>query len=66
MEEIFDDILASLSKNNFLETDGVAYWWVDGGNYRQIPKNTFNRFINKKLVYPKRIDDETTCYYLSK
>ena len=65
MKEIFNTILTSLSKGNFLETDGTAYWWVEDNKYHVISKNIFKSFINKKLVYSKRIDDETTCYYLS-
>lgn len=63
--EDFDTILVSLSKGNFLETDGITYWWVDEGSYKEIPVKTFKSFIHKKFIYPKRIDDETTCYYLS-
>lgn len=65
MEIEFNHILISLSKGNFLETDGVTYWWVDEGSYKEIPSKTFHSFIKKKLVYSKRIDDETTCCYLA-
>lgn len=65
MEGVFNTILVSLSKGNFLETDGISYWWVEEGKYHSIYEKTFKSFITKKLVYSKRIDDETTCYYLS-
>lgn len=62
--ELISTILASLSKGNFLETDGTTYWWVDEGKYNVIYAKTFQALISKKLIYPKRIDDETTCYYM--
>lgn len=65
MEGIFNTILISLSKGNFLETDGITYWWIDEGKYNIISDQIFKDFITKKLVYSKRIDDETTYYYLS-
>lgn len=65
MEGVFQTILASLYKDSFLETDGVVYWWVNEGGYKEISEKTFKSFIQQKLVRAKKIDDETTCYYLS-
>ena len=63
--EVFNNILNGLSKGDFLETDGITYWWVNDGSYKEISIKTFKKFIEKKLVYSQRVDDETTCYYLS-
>lgn len=65
MENIYYVILSSLSEGSHLETDGTSYWWVNGDKYTAITQKTFKSFIKKKLVYPKRLDDETTCYYLT-
>jgi len=58
-------ILTSLLNDGFLETDGETYWWVHDGRYDVIIKRIFSNFIQKKIVYPKRINDDTTCYYVT-
>ena len=63
MEQLYDTIFDSLSEEGYLETDGQGYWWIYEGKYNVIPKSTFKKIIEKKLVFAKRIDDEATCYY---
>ena len=58
-------ILTSLINGGFLETDGESFWWISEGKYTVIKKSMFTNFIQKKIVYPKRIDDDTTLYYIT-
>ena len=64
MGEVYNTILDSLSNGGYLETDGVFHWWVNDGEYNVIDKEIFMEFIKHKIVYGKRIDDDTTCYYI--
>ena len=66
MNQLYYTIFDSLSQEgNYLETDGEGYWWIDNGKYQEVSKNIFQTFIAQKILYSKRIDDETTCYYMS-
>lgn len=60
-----DTIINSLLNGGFLETDGNTYWWIDAEKYTVIKKPMFLNLIQKKIVYAKRIDDDTTCYYVN-
>ena len=66
MTQLYYTIFDSLSdEENYLETDGEGYWWIDNGKYQEVPENIFKTFMGQKIVHPKRIDDETTCYYMT-
>lgn len=61
-----ESILKGLINGDFLETDGETYWWVNDGDYKEITRKVFYYFIKNKYVHAKKIDDETTCFYLIK
>ena len=58
-------ILSALCKDSFIETDGESFWLVNELGYNSISKNILISLIKSKEVYSKKIDDETTCYYLT-
>jgi len=58
-------ILSSMCNGGFIETDGENYWLVEENTYKTISKIIARNLVKSKVVYSKKIDDETSWYYLT-